>query len=943
MAKPKYPQEKALELARINAIHLLGLHKHNTAADRAKAMGYDTKAWHGTQTPDIPSLRRSRTGAQGPGVYLGDDPSVANPYAGDEKGANVIPALLKGKYADNATFSKAVEKHGWAGAEQALKAAGFHGVHDTQFESAYNVFDPTHVRSQFAAFDPARAHEAGLSYKEGGTVTPTTEQMRMALMAKGGKVEAPKETRVQLAAEGPGGVKGIVVPRHMLEGNKKSGVLGMHEINKARAAVYGAENRPPLNVGKIGKIHKDMLAEHFTKPVDEQMAAEDAALKKLKEAKHIGASADTLDKSEKLDTVRHEHGANGKPFIGLASKGVAGHALYTSGHGKNEKHHVVNTCPGQTAGCSGGVDASGVVDTKKGTCFAPNAESQYPAAAVRRACHEQAKHDPAMTKDWILAHTGSLRNAARLADKSDVNLLFRPNVVDETDVSSRHVIRGLNKQRTAEGKPPIVANSYGKTNELHDPENGYHITHSNTGPKTKKGQSISENISRDKQRVQNTVMAADAKGNDFANEDGHKTPPKNSYMVTDVKRKSELDKKMQASIKHIKYWSAGRPTKELNEQEKAEGAEGHFGPKGEVTTPDKAHYGHSTLGDKRYDYQKQHVLHSRLVQVGENKDGTPHMIPSDSRFLDNNFLPKSRFKTKNGKDAGAVVMTTPTESTSNLGHETEFTHHVNAGHIEHAKKNKGEYEIDAPAAQKAAEGKEYVAPKPIQIVKKYAAGGAVNSDLEDDDFHAFPESNNAAQRHLAHRHGVEDAPHPQRKTTPYMSGGPVTQDEMLAHTMLRKAQGGPVDISKIGAEEAPGMDVKEYVSPNDGQGLAVGGVDFQPLTPGQQMLPQQQQPQQQVPQGGPQQPPQPQGAQPMPGAAPGPGQPPMGSPQGPQSNLLALTRQGQAMAAMRANPQPMPRPPIPGMATGGSVAQMRMALLAKGGTTHSIGLTERKL
>ena len=762
-------------------------------------------------------------------------------------------------------------------------------------------------------------------------MTPTTEQMRMVLMAKGG---AATSTRVQLAAEGPGGVKGIVVPRHMLEGNKNSGVAGMREINKARAKVYGAENRPPLNVGKIGKIHKEVLAEHFGKPLDEQMAAEAAALEKLKAAKHIsGGKADTLDKSEKLDTVRHEHGANGKPFIGLASKGVAGHALYTSGTGKNEKHHVLNTCPGQTAGCGGGLDASGVVDTKKGTCFAPNAESQYPAAAVRRACHEQAKHDPAMTKDWILAHTGSLRNAARLADKSDVNLLFRPNVVDETDVSSRHVIRGLNKQRKAEGKPPIVANSYGKTNELHDPENGYYITHSNTGPKTKKGTSIAENIARDKQRVQNTVMAADAKGKDFENEEGHKTPPKNSYMVTDVKRNSPLDKKMQGAIKHIKYWSAGRPVAELSEQEKAQGAQGHFGPKGEATTPDKAHYGHEVLDSKRYDYQKQHVLHSRLVQVGENPDGTPHMIPSDSRFLDNNFLPKSRFKTKNGKEAGAVLMTTPTESTSNIGHETEFTHHVNAGHIAHAEKNKGEYEVDAPAAQVAAAGKAYVAPKPIQIVKKYAAGGQVSNSregLDDDDFHAFPEQNHAAQRHLARRHG-DDEVRPQRVATPYKSGGPVTQDEMLAHTMLRKAQGGPVDISQIGAEEAPGMDVKEYVSPSEGQGLAVGGVDFQPLTPGQQMLPQQQQPQQQVPQGGAPAAPAP---QPMPGAAPG---------QGPQSNLLALTRQGQAMQAMRPNPTPMPRPPIPGMATGGSVAHMRMALLKKGGTTHSIGLTERKL
>lgn len=774
-------------------------------------------------------------------------------------------------------------------------------------------------------------------------MTPTTEQMRMVLMAKGGA--ATQSTRVKIEAEGPGGVKGIVVPRHMLEGSKTSGVAGMHELNKARAEVYGAENRPPLNVGKIGKIHKEVLAEHFAKPLTLQSAEENAALERLRAAKHIGRSAGTLDKSEKLDTVKHEHGANGKPFIGLAAKGVAGHALYTSGTGENEKHYVVNTCPGQTAGCSGGVDAKGVVDTKKGTCFAPNAESQYPAAAVRRAAHEQAKHDPAMTKDWILAHTGSLRNAARLADKGDVNLLFRPNVVDETDVSSRHVIRGLNKQRAEEGKPPIVANSYGKTNELHDPENGYYITHSNTGPKTKKGASIAENVARDKQRVQNTITAADAKGNDFTNEEGHKTPPKNSYMVTDVKRKSPLDKAMQASIKHIKYWSAGRPVKELSEQEKEQGAQGHFGPKGEATTPEKAHYGHATLGGQRFDYQKQHVLHSRLVNVPERKknkvtgktETVEHMIPSDSRFLDNDFLPKNRFKTKNGKEAGAILMTTPTESTSNLGHETEFTHHVNAGHVAHAKKNKGEYEVDAPAAQVAAAGKAYAAPKPIQIVKKHAAGGLVSSDregLDDDDFHAFPEQNHAAQRHLAHRYG-DDEVRPQRVATPYKSGGPVTQDEMLAHVMLRKADGGPVDIQQVGAEEAPNMPVKEYVAPSGGKGLPVGGVDFQPLMPGQQMVPQQQQPQQQVPQGGPQPPAAPP-PKPMPGAAPGQGQPPMGAPQGPQSNLLALTRQGQALQAMRPNPMPM-------MAKGGTVAQMRMALLKRGGTTRAIKLTERVL
>jgi hypothetical protein len=575
-------------------------------------------------------------------------------------------------------------------------------------------------------------------------------------MAKGGEVDDKKSTRVTINAEGPGGVKGIVVPRHMLEGNPKSGVEGMNEVNKARAKVYGSEAREPLTLSKMASIHKKTLQEHFAKPVEQQVKDEVEALQRLRAAKHIGKTANTLDESEKLDTVRHETDEEGRTHVGYAAKGVAGHALYTSGAGKNAKHHILNTCPGQTEGCGGGTDEKGIVDTKRGTCFAPNAESQYPAAAVRRASHAQAKHDPAMTNDWILAHTGSLRHAANMADRKNQRTLFRPNVVDETDVSSRHVLRHLNEQRSAEGKPPIIANSYGKTNELHDPENGYYVTHSNVGPKVKHGREVSENIGRDKARVRNTILAADNRG-DFKNEQGNKTPPKGSYMVTDVKRGSPLSKEMEKHITHAKYWSTGREEHELSAEEKAEGPEGHFGANGKPTTPEKAHYGHTTVNGRRYDYQRQHILHPRLVQVGENKDGTPHMIPTDSRFKDTEFLPKNRFKTKNGKEAGHILMTTPTESTSNLGHHTPFTHNVSEKHIEHAKKNKGEYEIDSPMEQEKARGKEYVAPQPISIVKK-AVGGSIgrHRGYSEDDFHAFPESNVAAQRHLALRRGDDE-------------------------------------------------------------------------------------------------------------------------------------------------------------------------------------------
>ena len=599
---------------------------------------------------------------------------------------------------------------------------------------------------------------------QGQALNAMTPPQQPAKMAKGGSAKKPAKEikRVQIDAEGPNGIKGIVVPKHVLEGNKNVGAIGLHEMNEARAQVYGDEHRPPLKLNQIKNIHSQTLNDHFAKPLDEQLAAEEEALGRLRAAKHIGKTANTLDKSEKLDTVRHEFDKQGRTYEGFASKGVAGHALYTTGHGPDTKYQVINTCPGQTVGCGGGKDENGIIDTLRGTCFAPNAESQYAAAAVRRAAHEQAKHDPAMTTDWILAHTGSLREAAENTDSKNKRLLFRPNVVDETDVSSRHVLRHLNKQRRASGLPPIIANSYGKTDELHDPENGYYVTYSNVGPKTKKGQSIEENIARDKQRVNQTILGRNAKGEDFTNEEGNVTPPKGSYMVTDVKRNSPFDKKMQKAIKYAKYWTRGNELSRLTPEEREQPDEAHFGPTGELTTPDKAHYGHVTHDGMRYEYQKQHILHPRMVQVGRNDDGTPHMIPTDSRFMDEDVLNKkvkTRFKTKNGKNAGVILMTTPTESTSNVGHETSFTHHVNEDHLAHAMRNKGEYEIDNPMEQMKSAQKEYIAPQPIKIVRK-AEGGVVghdSEDLMDDDYNAFPERNHAAQHYHAHRHDPHEA------------------------------------------------------------------------------------------------------------------------------------------------------------------------------------------
>lgn len=140
------------------------------------------------------------------------------------------------------------------------------------------------------------------------------------------------------------------------------------------------------------------------------------------------------------------------------------------------------------------------------------------------------------------------------------------------------------------------------------------------------------------------------------------------------------------------------------------------------------------------------------------------------------------------------------------------------------------------------------------------------------------------------------------KTGHYAEGGNVepSQDEMLAHIMLHKADGGAVNIKEVGVDEAPDMPIKEFVPPAGGGGLPPGGVDFEPLTPGNQLMPTQpgqqpgQPPQGQAP-GQPQQGPlgQPQSGGPL-------GQPQSGGPLGQsQSNILSMTPQGQALQAMR--------------------------------------------
>ncbi len=119
----------------------------------------------------------------------------------------------------------------------------------------------------------------------------------------------------------------------------------------------------------------------------------------------------------------------------------------------------------------------------------------------------------------------------------------------------------------------------------------------------------------------------------------------------------------------------------------------------------------------------------------------------------------------------------------------------------------------------------------------------------------------------------------------------LTTNQMRAALMGKSNTTSLSNLQSVGANEAPSLPVKSFISPHgrsDNGTMPVGGVDENVMQPGQQMMPQQ------APQ---QSPGQPQPGQPQAGAQPQQGQPQ--PPQGPQSNILSMTPQGQAMAAMR--------------------------------------------
>jgi hypothetical protein len=201
----------------------LGLPPNNTAMDRARAMGFDTPAYHGSGrdfTEFNNSMLGAKTGAKSAqkAHFFASNPEVSNTYVNTSHVYNDSPPIYE-KLFNNPeafdAFTKAETKDAkWAVLENngmnyssgqvmpvllnqgktRVKDYGGSGYRDSTYNdeliaakkskkdsvelkntfdrgphegynsmtNVYAVFDPSNIRSRFAAFDPKRRHEADL-------------------------------------------------------------------------------------------------------------------------------------------------------------------------------------------------------------------------------------------------------------------------------------------------------------------------------------------------------------------------------------------------------------------------------------------------------------------------------------------------------------------------------------------------------------------------------------------------------------------------------------------------------------------------------------------------------------------------------------------------------------------------------------------------------------
>jgi hypothetical protein len=183
----------------------LGLPINNTAMDRAKAMGFDINAYHGTNKDiyafDPTKGEYNRTGT---GTWFSKNPLIANTYGGRNEGS-VYPVMIRSEKLAKTDFqgnpwvappedltithasgeefypprminnknisvndiARMANKEGNAGIQ--INRIQDYGPYQEgsnailpDMSNNVTMFDPTQIRSRFAAFDPFRRNEADI-------------------------------------------------------------------------------------------------------------------------------------------------------------------------------------------------------------------------------------------------------------------------------------------------------------------------------------------------------------------------------------------------------------------------------------------------------------------------------------------------------------------------------------------------------------------------------------------------------------------------------------------------------------------------------------------------------------------------------------------------------------------------------------------------------------
>jgi hypothetical protein len=187
----KTAQDEAMELAQRNATLPveqggLGLPSDNTAMDRARAMGFTEESFHGTKRdfeafdPDFQGSATDQ-GDFGTATYSSVEPETSSRYAistgslsKEPLGANVIPLLtrpgnrlnIEGQSGMEPLFKKAGNIENWTemspdAQAKLVKELGFDSIRDYGYPQTA-TFNPSDIRSRFAAFDPMRKNEPDL-------------------------------------------------------------------------------------------------------------------------------------------------------------------------------------------------------------------------------------------------------------------------------------------------------------------------------------------------------------------------------------------------------------------------------------------------------------------------------------------------------------------------------------------------------------------------------------------------------------------------------------------------------------------------------------------------------------------------------------------------------------------------------------------------------------